>query len=135
MLRPLREGGFIGVTYHKWEKSFLTLLLSICVLQMIATLDDRLSTALVSASMSLYLLPTVVILVACTVIQCGSKTGGFGRIRHLSVAYWRRQRELRERNDGRDAAEVNEQALEDMASGLREPLMVDQFRENPNFIR
>ena len=80
-----------------------------------------------SVSVALYLAPTCAIVAFCFIRQCCSPRGGYGRLRTLS---------LRQLCTGclgapqaHDQGEYSDVALANMLADAREPLIVDQLRE------
>ena len=116
------------LSYNAWEKSLLFNLVVISGIHTLVAIDGLPKETMEYITVSLYLLPTITILLACISHQCFYKSGGYSRLRHLSVAWWWRQRRARTQPDG-EGDELRESVLQDMLSGMRDPLMVEQLRQ------
>ena len=115
------------ISYNAWEKLFLFDLYVISAIHTLIATGGLSKKTVEYIAVFLYVLPTVTILLACLSHQCFHKKGGYSRLRHLSVAWWWRQRRARTQPDGGD--ELRESVLQDMLSGMRDPLMVEQLRQ------
>lgn len=124
-IRPLKAGDFCGVPYNRWQKWLLNCLLVITALQTLGSVSDKLRLPLLYISTALYLLPTVVILLAWLWTRYGAERG-----RRLRWALRRRfTRRYRFRRRLSASGRLNDTALREMEDGLREPMIVHQIRE------
>lgn len=113
------------LTYNSLETTFLRITISIAVLRTVAATDGPYTSILESMSLALFILPTVIVILACLVQQCCSGKGGYGRLKQFSLGLWWAARRRR----GRAQSQLNEAALNNMLVGARDPLLVDQFKD------
>eukprot|EP00117_Sycon_ciliatum_P036351 scpid82223/ scgid4002/ len=125
--RPLRQGKFLFITYNNWESFLLYLVLSISVHQIVMYLSIQHTKELNVVAMTFYLAPTCLILLGCLWNQCFSKRGGYGRLSYLSLRHLWYQR--RRPGRARAATQLDHTALVNLLCGAREPLLVDQIRD------
>ncbi|XP_065195953.1 uncharacterized protein LOC135827381 [Sycon ciliatum] len=128
--RPFGDGTFARLSYNGWE--LLLLLLAFCnsILYVVAGLSAVYEAAIEVATLCLFYLPTLVLLLACAHRQCWSPQGGFGRIEHISLRKWWMRRaatsaELQE--SGRSPPPLNAAAYDNLMEEIREPLIADQI--------
>eukprot|EP00117_Sycon_ciliatum_P007265 scpid17663/ scgid10447/ len=133
LVRPLKKSHLMGISANNWECMFLFSLAMISTLQMMALGQGELRETLNTASLVLYIAINVVAISACVLKQCCSSEGGYGRIRNFSIRMWytQRQQTRATRLDSTAQSDVplTEVVLNNMASGIRDPLLVDQIRE------
>eukprot|EP00117_Sycon_ciliatum_P032858 scpid13576/ scgid4002/ len=127
-VRPLRKGDFAGVGYNTWESFMLCISICISVLYSVMYASQMTENYVLWVSGALFLTPTALVLTALLYRQCLAKEGGYGRFRILSVRriwqHWQRGRG-RERNE----SHLDETALANLIGDIRDPLLVDNIRD------
>ncbi|XP_065188155.1 uncharacterized protein LOC135818886 [Sycon ciliatum] len=127
-VQPLRKGDLAGVGYNTWESFMLCISICIAVLYSVMYESQMTENYVLWVSGALFLTPTALVLTALLYRQCLAKEGGYGRFRTLSVRriwqHWQRGRG-RERNE----SHLDETALANLIGDIRDPLLVDNIRD------
>lgn len=113
------------MSYNTLEMLFLSLLTVHQLLVLAGNLPLRHVSVLSKVNLGLFLFPTYFLLFCCLCKQCLSKEGGFGRLRNVSLRVW-----WRGRYGDNDNTHLSPSVLENMMNGIREPLLIDQIRED-----
>lgn len=119
----------MGLSYNNWETMFLRSAVCIVVLRSLATQDSPYQHTLDTISLVLFILPTVIVVVASFLSQCLAQRGGYGRFRQLSLALWWKRRKRQATKQTRAHSQLDERALAYLMQGARDPLLVERFRE------
>ncbi|XP_065188862.1 uncharacterized protein LOC135819561 [Sycon ciliatum] len=127
-VRPLRKGDLAGVGYNTWESFMLCISICISVLYSVMYESQMTENYVLWVSGALFLTPTALVLAALFYRQCLAKEGGYGRFRTLSARrVWRRRQEGRRRE--RNESHLDETALANLIGDIRDPLLVDNIRD------
>eukprot|EP00117_Sycon_ciliatum_P007311 scpid17340/ scgid0729/ len=124
-MKPLAAGNFLHISSNSMETASLFVLVLCSTLNaLVVRSGPSVGTALRGIVITLAYAPTAALACALLVRQCCVKSGGFGRVRYLSLrVWWERRRGV----DIHESATHN-LALDNMLSDAQEPLIVAEMR-------